>query len=416
MKKDYHFVLLLLLCFFLSKNVQSQSLGFETQRKGERIDIPFEFENNFIVVTILFQNLFPLKFIFDTGAEHTILCKKDFTEIMNIRYDKEFKILGADMKTELKAYLARGLSLKVNNSYIRAPKQDILVLDEDYFKLDEASGVKIAGILGADMFNRFVVKIDYKKQLISLFDSQDFGASNTKGFECFDIEVKNGKPYLYPSISVQGQDTTNLKILIDTGASLTFLLFTNSHPSLSLPQNYIRGTVGRGLGGLIEGFTGKISTMDISPTIRFQNLITSFQDVNFLMDSVSVASRNGILGSQLLSRFTMYIDYPHEKLYLRPNSNFRRDFKFDRSGLSIVATGEELHTFSVNSVTLGSPAHWADFRKYDEIISINRIKCNLYELRNINSILQGKVGKKLRIIVRRDGRKYVKHIVLRDLI
>ncbi len=114
MKKNYRFFLLLL-CFFLSKNVQSQSLGFETQRKGERIDIPFEFENNFIVVTILFQNLFPLKFIFDTGAEHTILCKKDFTEIMNIRYDKEFKILGADMKTELKAYLARGISLKVNN-------------------------------------------------------------------------------------------------------------------------------------------------------------------------------------------------------------------------------------------------------------------------------------------------------------
>jgi hypothetical protein len=396
--------------------MKSQSLGFETQRKGERIDIPFEFENNFIVVTILFQNLFPLKFIFDTGAEHTILCKKDFTEIMNISYHKEFKILGADMKTELKAYLARGLSLKVNNSYISAPKQDILVLDEDYFKLDEASGVKIAGILGADMFNRFVVKIDYTKRMISLFDSEGFSTASAKGFEQFDIEVKNGKPYLYPAVSVQGKDTAHLKILIDTGASLTFLLFTNTHPSLSLPSNYIRGTVGRGLGGLIEGFSGRISAMDISPTIRFQNLITSFQDVNVLMDSVSVASRNGILGSQLLSRFTIYIDYPHEKLYLRPNRNFKQRFKFDRSGLSLVAMGAELHTFMVNSVASGSPAHWADFRKYDEIISINRIPCSIYELQNINAILQGKVGKRLRIVVRRNGFKYVKYILLKDLI
>jgi hypothetical protein len=324
--------------------------------------------------------------------------------------------LGADMKTELKAYLARGLSLKIDNSYISAPKQDILVLDEDYYKLDEASGVKIAGILGADMFSRFVVRIDYTKQMISLFDSANFTAAYVKGFEKFDIKVKNGKPYFYPAISMEGKDTNNLRILIDTGASLAFLLFTNSHPSLSLPPNYIRGTVGRGLGGLIEGFSGRIATLEISPTIRFQNLITSFQEVNTLMDSAAVASRNGILGSQLLSRFTVYIDYPHEKLYLRPNHTFKNNFKFDRSGLSLVATGEELHTFIVNNVAFGSPAHWADFRKYDEILSINYMSSNFYDLKNINTILQRKAGKRLRILVRRNGFKYVKYIVLKDLI
>ena len=173
MKKN-RFYIILVFYFFLIKNNDAQSLGFEMQRDEQRIDIPFDFENNFIVVNLVFQNLIPLKFIFDTGAEHTILCKKDFADLANVRYNKVFKILGADMKTELKAYLARGIHLRIADSYVTAPKQDILVLEEDYFKLDEASGVHISGIIGADMFNRYIVKIDYGRKMISLFSTNNF--------------------------------------------------------------------------------------------------------------------------------------------------------------------------------------------------------------------------------------------------
>ena len=413
--KRKHCYILLLFYFFLQKNTNAQSLGFEMTNDEQRVDIPFDFENNFIVVNIVFQNLLPLKFIFDTGAEHTILCKKDFADLANVRYNKVFKILGADMKTELRAYLARGIHLRVEDSYVTAPKQDILVLEDDYFKLDEASGVRISGILGADMFNRYIVKIDYGRKVISLFNTNNFIAPK-KGYECFDIKVKNGKPYFYPSISVLPKDSADLKILIDTGASLTFLLFANSHPSLYLPPNCILGTIGRGLGGTIDGFTGRVHHLKLSPTIRFQNLITSFQDVSTILDSASVASRNGIFGSQLLSRFTIYIDYPREKIYMKPNWRYKQKFKFDRSGLSIFATGIDLHNYIVNSVAVGSPAHWADIRKEDEIVSINRVNCAIYELYMINGIFQGRAGKKLRIVIKRNGYKYTKYIVLKDLV
>lgn len=413
--KKKHCYLLLLFYFFLPKNNNAQSLGFEMANDGQRMDIPFDFENNFIVVNIVFQNLIPLKFIFDTGAEHTILCQKDFADLLNVRYDKVFKILGADMKTELRAYLARGIHLRIENSRVIAPKQDILVLEEDYFKLDEASGVHISGIIGADMFNRYIVKIDYGRKMISLFNTNNF-TTPKKNYERFDIKVKNGKPYFYPSVSVLPKDSADLKILIDTGASLTFLLFTNSHPSLYLPPNCVLGTIGRGLGGTIDGFTGRVNHLKLSSNIRFQNLITSFQDVSTILDSASVASRNGIFGSQLLSRFTIYIDYPREKLYMKPNWRYKQKFKFDKSGLSLFATGVDLHHFVVNSVAAGSPAHWADIRKDDEIVSINRVRCAIYELNMINSIFQGRAGKKIRLVIRRNGYKYVKYVILKDLL
>jgi len=34
-------------------------------------EIPFRYQNNFILVDVLFDNIFPLTFIFDTGSENT---------------------------------------------------------------------------------------------------------------------------------------------------------------------------------------------------------------------------------------------------------------------------------------------------------------------------------------------------------
>ena len=46
-------------------------------RGAKKVEIPFERQGNFIIVKVTFEGLFPLRFILDTGAEHTILTKKE---------------------------------------------------------------------------------------------------------------------------------------------------------------------------------------------------------------------------------------------------------------------------------------------------------------------------------------------------
>ncbi len=404
-------------CFFLLfitiKSI-GQSLGFNLQRGVNRIDIPFQLVNNLIVIDIVFHQTFPVKFIFDTGAEHTILCKKELAEIMGLPYHRTFKILGADMRTELTAHLLRKVSLKVKNTYIEAPEQDILVLDDDYFKLDEASGEKISGVLGADMFNRYVVKINYVKKIISLYDAEKFSPPN--GFEVFDLDIKSGKPYFYPNVFVENKDSIPLRILLDTGSLLPMLLFTNTHPSLRLPSQYIRGTIGVGLGGNVIGYVGKVNQVKFSPKISFDALPCHFQDIDLVLDSTSAKTRNGIIGQPILSRFTIYIDYMRSKLYLQPNHFYKKAIRFDKSGLNLIAVGADLGQFLVKDIVPNSPAHWADFRKNDEIVNINYISANFYGLQELNELFKKKGNKRMRIVIKRFGKRYVKYLRLKDLI
>lgn len=401
------------LFFYLHKNI-GQSLGFQLQKGVNRVDIPFQLVNNLMVVDIVFHQTLPVKFIFDTGAEHTILCKKELAEILALPYDRSFKILGADMRTELTAHLLRRISLKVKNSYIEAPKQDILVLDDDYFKLDEASGEKISGILGADMFNRHVVKINYVKKIISLFDSEKFVPPDD--FEQFDLDIKSGKPYFYPNVFIEKKDSIPLRILLDTGSLLPMLLFTNTHPSLKLPSQYIRGSIGIGLGGNVLGYVGKVSQVKLSPTIGFDALPCHFQDIDLVMDSTSSKTRNGIIGEPLLSRFTIYVDYVREKLYLQPNHFYKKEIRFDRSGLNLIAVGADLDQYLVHDIVPNSPAAWADFRKNDEIVSVNYIAANFYGLQELSALFKRKGNKKMRVVLLRYGHRYVKYLRLKDLI
>ncbi|MCB0675749.1 MAG: aspartyl protease family protein, partial [Saprospiraceae bacterium] len=104
-------------------------------RKGaDIVDIPFEYSNGFILIDLVFDRHFPLRFLFDTGAENTILTKKEITDILGIPYQRTFPIIGADMRTELTAHLATGIHLRIG--VMELPLQPILVLDEDFFQFE----------------------------------------------------------------------------------------------------------------------------------------------------------------------------------------------------------------------------------------------------------------------------------------
>ncbi|MFM8489809.1 MAG: aspartyl protease family protein, partial [Bacteroidota bacterium] len=112
---------------------------------------------NFIVVTVTLNGTIPLKMIFDTGAEHTVLCRRELSDLLGIRYDREFRLLGSDMKTELTAYLARNVRLDAMNVPLAAPDEDILVLQEDYFRFESYAGIDIHGILAANALSRYLI-------------------------------------------------------------------------------------------------------------------------------------------------------------------------------------------------------------------------------------------------------------------
>lgn len=82
--------ILLLFCHF---GIQGQFTKSYLLGEYEEIVVPFTYANGFILVDVIFQRLLPLKFIVDTGAENSILLKKEYTDLLKTPYHKKIKLL-----------------------------------------------------------------------------------------------------------------------------------------------------------------------------------------------------------------------------------------------------------------------------------------------------------------------------------
>ncbi|MCB0584769.1 MAG: aspartyl protease family protein, partial [Phaeodactylibacter sp.] len=355
---------------------------------------------------------FPLRFIFDTGAEHTILSKREITDLLKADYRRRFPIVGADLSKELYAYLVQGIELKVGN--IIAKNRSILVLEEDYFRFEEYAGIDVQGILGSDFFRRFVLKINYSRHTISLYDPQ-YWAPPGQNYMKVPIEITRNKPYVKAKVQFHRDTSLQLRLLLDSGASLALLLHTDTHPGLELPERVIPSNLGAGLGGYIQGYMGRIDELGLGP-FTFREVISQFQEVSLFVDTVYSSRRNGIIGNDILSRFTVIIDYIHEKAYFEPNKTYNDAFEYDRSGLFLAATGPSLNDYVVYGTIPGSPAATAGILPGDEVTSINCWPASFFSLEGLTRKFQKKPGTKVRLKVKRGNKRIKMVFYLRDLI
>jgi len=401
-------LLIVALIFLNSTSLSGQFMSLLSGKKDATFN--FSAEHDFILVKVRFANVLPLNFIFDTGSEHTILFKKEYADLLGVTYDRKIPLFGADLADQIYAYIARGVELNVDGQVQFS--SDVLVMEADYLQLEEFTGINIDGILGANLFRHLVLEIDNKKDRITLIAPNTF--KPPKRYMRFDVQVQQSKPYITTSASVGGEKI-ELKLLLDTGASLPLLLYTNTHSNLELPPNTILGNLGMGLGGFLQGYVGRVQYLDFAQ-YRFDNLVTSFQDIRLDSLMTNQVGRNGIIGNSLLSRYNVVIDYNKSDLYLKPNRKFRKKFRYDKSGLTIVATGADLKSFIIQRVVPDSPGEEAGFKQGDLIKSMKGIPASFYTLAALNSALSSKVGKVVKIVVSRNGVRMKKKLKLRELI
>lgn len=378
------------------------------------MDIPFEYVNNFIILTVLFNQSIPLKMIFDTGAEYTILSKRQVSDLLNIQYEREFRLMGSDLKTELVAYLARNIRLEAMGMPFVAAREDILVLQEDYFRFEEYAGVNVHGILSAQTFSRYIFRINYQKKIITLYDREDFKLPES-GFKQLPVEIYRNKMYMSTQVAFSSDTMNTVKLLMDTGAALPLLCFTNTDARIRPPRKSIVSNIGMGLGGYLEGYIGRSSQLRLGEFTQ-NNLVTYFQELDSSRNQAHLNNRNGLIGNTVLNHFQVIFDYLGSTIWLKPARNYQKHYVFDRSGLILIAGGRALNRFTIQAVVPDSPAAEQGFLPGDRIVRVGITPVALLSLTDLQHVFQKRVGKKITVIVRRDGKKIKKSIRLRDLI
>jgi hypothetical protein len=158
--------ILTLLLFLYSFVSFGQGLGFTIADGKSKVTMPIQIYNNLIVVPVILNNRLPLKFVLDTGVRTSILTQKTFGDILNLAYSRKYTISGPGGEKLVDAYVTNNVSLELPG--ITGRGHALLVLGQDYLELRNYLGTEVHGILGYELFSRFIVKVDYEKKTLTL--------------------------------------------------------------------------------------------------------------------------------------------------------------------------------------------------------------------------------------------------------
>ncbi len=410
MIRQYLIIVFLLLSSFSGC---CQALGFTLANGKKKVEIPIEIYNNLIVLPVVLNGALPLKFILDTGVRTAILTQKTFSDILNLSYSRKYTISGPGGEQLIDAYITNNVSLELPGVLGRG--HALLVLGQDYLELRNYLGTDVHGILGYELFSRFIVQVDYEKKVLTLMQPKNFKIR--KRYQAIPIKIEDTKPYITTSVVLADGTQLTAKLLVDSGASHGLMLDPASDVRIIVPANTISSIIGRGLGGEITGKVGRIQSLKLG-TYEVGNVIANFPDPNSYFDSLKIGStkRNGAIGGEVLSRFTVIFDFPEEQIYLKKNTDFKKKFHYNLSGITLKAKGSRLNVFEVIEVRKESVANIAGVLEGDLIVEINGVNANTLDLNSINGFFNLKPGKKIHLTVDRKGQQLKIDFALADQI
>lgn len=409
---SFRFVLILLVVAAGAQVGQCQVLGFSLPPGKTRVQFPIEVYNNLVVVPMILNNQLPLKFILDTGVRTSILTEKAYSDILNLPYSRKYTIAGPGGEKLVDAYVTNNVSLDLPG--VQGRGHAMLVLDQDYLELRNYLGTDVHGILGYELFSRFIIEVNYEQKMLTLMLPQRF--REKKRFEWIPIQIEDTKPYLTASIEMNDTTVLSAKLLVDSGASHGLFLETTSNPKIRVPERHVTSIIGRGLGGVITGQIAKIKSIKLGK-YEVTNVITNFPDPNSYLDTLKTSRlvfRNGSIGGEVLSRFTVIYNFPGEKIYLKKNSSLKKEFFFNLSGLTVRAKGARLKNFEITDVRMNSTSQLSDVKSGDRILSVNGIEATDLDLNTINAFLNSKPGRRISLQIERNGVRMKKEFRLED--
>lgn len=418
----YIAVILLIVFSFVKGFSQVQTLGFVLPEGKRKLVIPFETCQNLVIVPVVVNGQLPLRFILDTGVRTAILSERTYADMLGLGYTRQYRITGPGGEKIIGALVTNNITLTLPSpghpEGLRGQGHSMLVLEEDYLQLSRHLGIEVHGIIGYEIFSRFVVRINYDRQELTILDPQHYRIP--KRYHGIPMVIEDTKPYIRTQCTYGNGHQTDLKLMVDTGASHSLLLLPESDSSVEVPARTIQGSIGRGLGGDIQGRIGRVASIQIGSQTRKNLLINrpiaSFPDPNSYSDTLRSTDvfRHGTLGEEILRRFHLIFDYSKGMLYVKKNSEFRSPIDYNLSGFNLSSTGVRLNVFEVTEVRNGSAGHEAGIHKGDLLVAVNGAPASGMSLQEINSVLNARAGRKIELEFLHEGVRVRRRLVLRD--
>jgi predicted aspartyl protease len=273
----------------------------------------------------------------------------------------------------------------------------------DYELLSSVYGVRIDGVIGFSFLRRFIVKVNYDELMIEVYTPGVI--KYPRGGYMMHPDFSNLP--LHPAMINDGRNVVT-RFIFDTGAGLCLLLSKDfvEDSSIIKKGRQVYTTQAEGLGGKKVMTLTVVKEVKIGP-YKFKQVPVHIFDDEFNVTSYPLLG--GLIGNDLLRRFNLILNYPEQRIYIKPNSHSFENFDYAYTGLGIYQVDSEI---KVIDIIPGSPGDLAGFKSGDVIFSIeNNYSKNIQAYKNL---FQNSIGK-VKVVIFRNKEPMILSMTVKDI-
>jgi PDZ domain len=372
-------------------------------------DIPMVFEDMRLFLPVASAHRDLGWFILDTGLSETAI-DSGLQGTLGLTTHRSTTATGAG-RGKLAIGLGSGTTLLLDHTQLKLPEVQIAPIGKD---LTMFTGRKVGGIVGSELFYKYVVTLDFVHSRILLRDPQSFAYRGTGARVHF--RLVEHVPSIDGTLTLPDRTRLPIHLLIDAGAKANLLIaepFIAKYDVLKKAGPLVIEPLGIGPGGETYYAFARLPLLQIgnSPETAAANLIVGLS----VKGTLRGGSFEGLLGSGFLRHYTVTFDYANKVAIFEPNGIAVPE-EFDRSGAFLTISAGDLHKFVVNYVVPGSPAEESGLAVGDVITAISGRAAGTLTLNDVRSLLKSKPGQPLQLAIDHDAKRMVITLQLRDLI
>lgn len=366
---------------------------------GKSTTFPFRLVNNHIYMQVRLNGR-PYEFLFDTGGLNVIT--PTIARELGLKAEGAIQARGSGEKSQEAGFTTVN-RVDVGGAFLE--NQTFVVIGLESFGAVE--GVPITGIVGYEIFKRFVVVTDYENARITLIEPEGF-AYRGPGTRV-EMALNDRTPEVAGEI-----DGLKGKFTLDTGSRSTLDLASPFVEKNNLVARYgakYQGVTGWGVGGAARSWIvrGKRFTMGGAavedPVVELSQSKAG---------SNSDAYLAGNVGAGVLKQFNIVWDYGRHQIFFEKNKLYGQRDVYDRAGFWANIDGD---AFVVVDVTPGSPADVAGLKAGDRILAANGKRAvSQLTLADFRLLKKAPAGTNLILDVARGTGRLTINILLKDLV
>jgi PDZ domain/Aspartyl protease len=322
--------------------------------------VPFELRGDLIVVTVDVNGQ-SAALILDTGTGIGLALDSAFAHQAHVQLSWRSALANGRP-----APLGTARSVHVGSASLA----DAGVVVVDLGALQSRVGHVIRGTIGYDLFDRYVVTIDYEAHTMTLSEPRTFAYAGSGTVVPVDLE--NRLPVIRASLITRTRGVVPLRLHLDLGSSTYAVRLSQRAVAaygLSHDTVTVRGLFGVGVGGASEGDLLRMPALRIGTlTISRPSTALALQ-----MDGPfgASAATDGTIGAPILRRTRLTVDYARSRVIMEPRGRFDLPDTVDGSGLTLASADSMGTAWRVLAVMPASAGARAGVEKGDVVIGID---------------------------------------------